>query len=189
MSGFEGSDSTAASTHASSGGETTKRGPRPDDLRSRQAQAVLRLRRAAYRLAYRLLSLTALVWPPRGQGAKGLLVCDGEVLLVRHTYGPRRWELPGGGVKRGEDPLAALRRELDEELGLAVSTAVAMAMQYGPGRRHRHRTHVYRVDIPARHVRADPVEIAEARWCDPASPPTPLGPKVAEVLRTVRPPA
>jgi hypothetical protein len=37
-------------------------------------------------------------------------------------------------------------------------------------------------------VRTDPVEIAEARWCDPASPPTPLGPKVAEVLRTVQPP-
>ena len=147
---------------------------------------MLRLRRAAYRLAYRLLSVAALVWPPRGQGAKGLLVCDGEVLLVRHTYGPRRWELPGGGVKRGEEPLAALRRELDEELGLEVSSAAAMATQYGPGRRHRHRTHVYRVDLPAREVRADPVEIAEARWCDPVSPPSPLGPKVAEVLRTVR---
>ena len=147
---------------------------------------MLRLRRAAYRLAYRLLSVAALVRPPRGQGAKALLVCDGAVLLVRHTYGPRRWELPGGGVKRGEDPLTALRRELNEELGLAVGTAVAIAAQYGPGRRHRHLTHVYRVEWPAREVRADPVEIAEARWCDPASPPTPLGPKVAEVLRTLR---
>ena len=67
---------------------------------------MLQLRRAGYRLAYRLLWLVALVWAPRGQGAKAALVCRGEVLLVRHTYGPERWELPGGGVHRGEDPLS-----------------------------------------------------------------------------------
>ena len=150
---------------------------------------MLRVRRAGYRLAYRLLSLAAFVWPPRGQGAKGVLVCDGQVLLVRHTYGPDRWELPGGGVKRGEDPPAALRRELAEELGIVVTTAVPIAKQRGPGRRQRHLTHVYRVELPARQLRADPVEIAEARWCDPASPPAPLGPKVAEILRTLGPPA
>ena len=40
------------------------------------------------------------------------------MLLVRHTYGPRAWDLPGGAIKRGEPPIDAARREMDEELGL-----------------------------------------------------------------------
>jgi 8-oxo-dGTP pyrophosphatase MutT (NUDIX family) len=114
------------------------------------------------------------------------VVCDGELLLVRHTYGPARWELPGGGVHRGEEPLAAIRRELREELGLDVEKAILLATMPGPGRFHRHRTHLFRVDIAEPRVRADPVEIAETRWCDPGAPPAPLGSLVGWMLARVR---
>jgi 8-oxo-dGTP pyrophosphatase MutT (NUDIX family) len=147
-----------------------------------QAPLVLRLRRRAYRVAYRLLQLAAFAWPPRGQGAKAALVCDGQLLLVHHTYGPARWELPGGGVRRGEEPLAALRRELAEELGLSVADAIALAVIHGPGRNSRHRTHLYRVDVGSKHVQPDLVEIAEARWWDPGALPPRLGSMVGEAL-------
>jgi len=54
------------------------------------------------------------------------IVLDEEdrVLLCRHTIpGPAAtvvWAAPGGGVELGEVPLAALRRELREEVGLAL---------------------------------------------------------------------
>lgn len=46
-----------------------------------------------------------------------MLALDGEgrLLLVRHSYGTGAWMPPGGGLRRGEDPLAAGLRELAEE--------------------------------------------------------------------------
>jgi len=44
----------------------------------------------------------------------------GDVLLLKHSYGPDVWSLPGGGLGRGEDPLEAARREVREELGVEL---------------------------------------------------------------------
>ncbi|MEU8779079.1 NUDIX hydrolase [Streptomyces sp. NPDC048606] len=46
---------------------------------------------------------------------------DGRLLLVNPTY-KDGWDLPGGMAEANEPPDSALRRELREELGLAVTT-------------------------------------------------------------------
>ena len=52
----------------------------------------------------------------------GLLLVDGRVLLVRHTYGTAkdRILLPGGYVHEGELPTTAVEREIFEETGVCA---------------------------------------------------------------------
>ncbi len=55
------------------------------------------------------------------------LIYQGDRLLVcqRRENGsfPLKWEFPGGKVERGEGYLAALQRELNEELGIEIQSA------------------------------------------------------------------
>lgn len=87
----------------------------------------------------------------------------GEVLLVRHSYGPDIWSLPGGGVGRGEEARAAARREIREELGVEIVglepvSELAETVSGAP-----HVAHIYSGTL-AGEPRPDRREILEARF-------------------------
>jgi 8-oxo-dGTP diphosphatase len=50
-----------------------------------------------------------------------IMVRGNEILIcqrTRHQSKPLKWEFPGGKIELGEQPRDALRRELEEELGI-----------------------------------------------------------------------
>ena len=59
-----------------------------------------------------------------------LIMQDGKLLVcqrTRHQTMPLKWEFPGGKIEEGEQPRDALRRELDEELGIQATVADELA--------------------------------------------------------------
>ncbi len=123
------------------------------------------LLRTAYRAGYPLARTYWRLAAPRKTGVKCVLKRGDEVLLVRHTYGPRgRWELPGGGVKRNEEPRAAARREAREELGVDIADWQPLGDLFERIDGKRDTLWCFSAPVGDREVEIDPTEIAEARW-------------------------
>jgi 8-oxo-dGTP pyrophosphatase MutT (NUDIX family) len=66
-------------------------------------------------------------------GVRGMLIRDGSIVLVRHSYVPG-WYFPGGGVEAGESLYEALERELHEEAGVVLSEPADLFGVYRNGR-------------------------------------------------------
>lgn len=132
---------------------------------TRGAEGVLvPLARTGYRLAYTLLALYWFVVRPQLQGVK-CVITDGErVLLVRHTYGPRGWDLPGGGVKRGEAPSVTAQREMEEELGLSITEWTLLGTVLTDAYKRHDTLHCFQADVRQPTLHVNPVEIAATHW-------------------------
>ena len=107
---------------------------------------------------------------------------DGQVLLVRHSYGPQEWYFPGGGIADGEAPEDAARRELLEETGCEIEGMKLVGVIEEELSGAAHTAHVFDGiinDMPE----ADGREVIEARFFPTHSLPEPLSPRTRERLK------
>jgi len=121
----------------------------------------------AWRTAYRLAFAAAKLWwklrRPRHEGALVAVHVMHNLLLLRASY-RTAWNFPGGGVKKGENPEAAARRELFEETGLSAGPLVPAARLTGIWLCRRETVHVFEWrpnELPP--LRLDNREIVAAR--------------------------
>jgi 8-oxo-dGTP pyrophosphatase MutT (NUDIX family) len=144
------------------------------------------VQRLGYRLAYRLLQVFWLIAHPSQSGVKCLLSHGGEILLVRHTYGPRDWDLPGGMVKRGEDPAATARREMREELGVQPPQWTDLGSVQASLENRHDTIHVFGAELTSPSLTVDRAELDVAQWFSPGELP-PMRPLGGRILRHALP--
>jgi ADP-ribose pyrophosphatase YjhB (NUDIX family) len=109
------------------------------------------------------------VWANSVPGVEAVIERDGRILLARRANEPARglWDLPGGFPDEGEDPLAALGREVREETGLELDDVSLLGIWIEPDYDGRSVFSVtYRATArPGEAHAAD--DVAELRWADP----------------------
>jgi ADP-ribose pyrophosphatase YjhB (NUDIX family) len=94
---------------------------------------------------------------------------DGKVLVVRRAREPEkdRFDVPGGFLKFREDPVAAVKREVHEELGIEVDVSEADFVQAVPHAYGDEDEWVLALGFLARFVSGVPTpndDVAEALW-------------------------
>ena len=149
-------------------------------------QVPVPIRRRGYRIAHRLLRVWWFVARPHVQGVKCALTDGDQVLLVRHTYGHPEWDIPGGGIRRGEEPLAAAQREMEEELGIRIDGLRPLGEISLRAYRAHERIHCFHAELGAAELTIDRGELAEARWFPRDRLPAELSRYVSTILARLR---
>jgi len=78
------------------------------------------MKRLLLHFLYKIYKLIFFFTRPVIIGVRVMLIRDGQILLVKHSY-QDGWLIPGGGIKRKETEEQAARRECREEIGAEVS--------------------------------------------------------------------
>lgn len=98
---------------------------------------------------------------------------QGQLLLIRLSYGSNAWSVPTGGVRRGETPEAGAARELREEAGVEANGLTLLGVQEDVISGATNRVHVFSARVSGQ-PRADMREVIEARYFPMHSLPEPL---------------
>ncbi len=140
-----------------------------DPARARPATLLDMAWQTAFRVGF---PLARLWWRFRRRSHEGALAAihvGQALLLVRSSY-RNEWNFPGGGIRRGETPEAAVRRELTEEIGLTSCDGLLPAGEANgvwDGRQDRVYFFELRLDRLPR-LRLDHREIIAAQLFSPA---------------------
>lgn len=133
-------------------------------------------------LLYPLLRLYWLVFRPDVLGVRCLVEYEGKVLLIRNPYGSMKWDLPGGGVRRGEQPEAAARREVREEVGVSLTDLRPLGRYTGTDVYDKDTVVSYSARAESATLKPRRAEVYDEGWFELKRLPEPLSREAAKII-------
>lgn len=147
------------------------------------------MRRWGGKLIYYLLGPLVIGWVIRNsRRSRVLVMIDDEILLVRSAVSSQRWDLPGGGIKRGEEAANGAGRELQEETSVVVDPSqlqqLGSARQVSVGQPYRAMYFYARLKQKPKITLSH--EILDYAWCKTTALPKPLHDNVTKALQLLQ---
>lgn len=100
---------------------------------------------------------------PTTSGAKVIVTCGDEILLIKTTYG-YSYSLPGGGIKKGETPEEAALRETYEEVGIRLDAVNSLPSFVTFEEFKKDTVYSFYTEVSSKEYTLDALEIDSATW-------------------------
>ena len=118
---------------------------------------------------------------PKTSGAKVVIICGNEMLLIKTTYG-YSYSLPGGGIKKNESPEDAAKREVLEEVGIRLNKVTPLTPFVTHEEYKEDTVYGFYSEVESKKYKLDNIEIDTAKWY-PLDRLPKMGPITTKIVR------
>jgi 8-oxo-dGTP diphosphatase len=117
-----------------------------------------------YKIGFPIVKIYWFIFRPKTSGAGCVIECNGNILLIKNTYGSGNWTFPGGGSKKNENIEETCRREVEEEVGIKLFTINSLGSFLYTKAYKKDTIHVFSSVVESPEIKIDKNEIKEAHW-------------------------
>lgn len=123
-----------------------------------------RIKNRLYGISLFFAKLHWRLFKPATSGARMILVAKNKVFLVQHRNS-HTWNLPGGGIKKNENPSKGALRELFEETKIQIESSDYLLGTYSSNQEGKRDTvYIFVKEIPEMLQPRPALELRDARW-------------------------
>ena len=126
------------------------------------------------------------IFRPKTRGVNCIVKFGDKILFVRHSYGGKKWTIPGGGAKRNESFEDAAKREVREEAGIDLNNIIKVG-EYVSNKEYKTDTvQCFLSKVDSSYFKIDNFEISDAKWATLNEIPEPHGTRLIQVLEYIK---
>lgn len=90
---------------------------------------------------------------------------------MQTSYSGKYWTLPGGGVRKSETPVQAVRREVKEELDISLNTVSQIGEYKSTAEYKKDTVYLFYTKVSKRRYIKNKSEVSNAKWFSKANLP------------------